>query len=115
MRYEAPQPINRSEAERIFAGNDEAAICNALVGVAFYDPDWKWVQTLCLKFLETPDTSKGVRSLAATCLGHVARIHRIIDLDIVVPLLESLLDDPEMGTAGDALDDIRVFITDNEA
>jgi hypothetical protein len=114
MLYKAPQPMDRTEAERIFAGNDEFQICNALVSITFYDPDWKWVQALCLRFLETPGTSKGVRSLAATCLGHVARIHRTIDLDIVVPLLESLLDDPEMGTAGDALDDIRVFITNNE-
>jgi hypothetical protein len=114
MLYKAPQPMDRSEAERIFAGHDESAICNALVSVAFYEPDWKWVQALCLRFLETPGTSKGVRSLAATCLEHLARIHRIIDLDIVVPLLESLRDDPEMGTAEDALDDIRVFITDKD-
>jgi hypothetical protein len=110
MLYQSVQPISRSEAERIFAGNDEHEICNALVGVAFYDSDWKWVQDQCLRFLDTPDIAIGIRSLAATCLGHLARIHKTIDLNKVIPVLESLLNEPNMGTAGDALDDIEMFV-----
>ena len=110
MIYHSVEPISRTEAERIFAGSDEHAICNALVSVAFYDPDWKWVQDQCLEFINTPGIAPGIRSLAATCLGHVARIHETIDWDRVVPLLESLVNEPGMGTAGDALDDIHMFV-----
>jgi hypothetical protein len=52
-----------------------------------------------------------VRGLAATCLGHLARIHRQLDTATVIPRLNEMLTDPDVkGVAQDALDDISVFI-----
>jgi hypothetical protein len=55
-----------------------------------------------------------VARLAVTCLGHVARIHRTLDLDRVLPVLETLRKDPEIAASmGDALDDIEMYLPPN--
>jgi HEAT repeat len=109
LRYQEPEPIERVDAERIFLTGTPEEICDALIGVTFHDPDWRWVQEHCLEFLNHENAD--VRRLAATCLGHIARIHRQLDRDVVVPALKRLEADPEVaGTASDALDDIRMFL-----
>jgi HEAT repeat len=109
MRYEKINPLSRQEAETIFKQRDAEAMSDALLSVTFHGEDWHWVQSSCLMFLEDPDTK--VRAVAATCLGHLARIHGIIDVATVVPALEPHLSDPEVGgRASDALDDIAMFV-----
>lgn len=111
MRYEEPQPIERSDAERAFASGDPAHITDALVRATHSDPDWMWLQKQCVRFLSSD--SAEVRGLAATCLGHIARIHGRLDLDTVIPLLTRAKSDPVTGgRAEDALDDISTFIMD---
>ena len=52
-----------------------------------------------------------VSGLAIICLGHLARIHRRLDLDRVSPLLKELRRDKEIGDrVGCALDDIQIFM-----
>jgi hypothetical protein len=61
------------------------------------------------RFLQHEDP--WVRGIAATCVCHVARLHRDLDTATIVPLLERLKDDPSTsGKAQDALDDIGVYI-----
>lgn len=109
MKYDDSQPISRSEAEKAFDSNDAAVICDALVRVALHDPDPVWSQTVTLRFTAHADV--GVRGLAATCLGHIARIHKRLDLSVVVPILVKLSEDPIVGgRAEDALDDIRMYM-----
>ncbi len=49
--------------------------------------------------------------MSATCLGHIARVHKQLDLDLVLSELASLKNDPYMGsTVQDALEDIRFFL-----
>ena len=107
MTYREPQPISRSEAEHIFASGTADEIASALIDIAFHDPDWRWVQNKCLGF--TSDDAPVVRQAAVTCLGHVARIHRTLDLETVLAVLNELSRDPAV-TTEDALDDIRMFI-----
>lgn len=57
-------------------------ILETLLGAAYYDSDWRWVQGVCLRFLD--HANLGVRSNAAICIGHIARIHRNLDLVVVV-------------------------------
>jgi hypothetical protein len=107
--YVEPQPIERAAAEAAFKSPDAAVVCRALVGVAYHDPDWKWVQSRCLELLfhVNPD----VRGLAATCLGHVARIHRRLDAAAVKAALAEARKDPLVaGYVDDALDDIKAYI-----
>lgn len=109
VNYEKPKCLSKAEAERIFSSADAYSLQGALVSMALNEPDWRWVQEKCLGFTAHPDP--GVRALAATCLGHLARIHRQLDLDVVMPRLELLLRDPETaGYAETAIDDVKMFI-----
>ncbi|MFE7741497.1 hypothetical protein [Nocardia sp. NPDC057455] len=61
-----------------------------------------------LVLLDSPDSD--MRAAAATPLGHLARIHRAIDGERVVPVLSQSSNEPEIaGRVEDALDDIAVF------
>jgi hypothetical protein len=109
MQYKEILPMSRSELEAALESGNPAAIVDALLSAAFYDADWRWVQGICLRFLDHTDTN--VRWNAATCLGHVARIHQILDLELVLPKLYLLKTDGAIGPCvEDALEDIRFFI-----
>ncbi len=102
-------PISREQASIAFASNNVEAICDALIRITYHDPDWRWVQEQCIRFAEFPDAD--VRGLAVTCLGHLARIHRKLNLEEVLPVLESLLKDPDVAPRVlDTLDDIKIFL-----
>jgi hypothetical protein len=52
-----------------------------------------------------------VRGAAAIAAGHVARIHRMLTRDPIIPLIETLRSDARTkGKAQDALDDIHMFV-----
>lgn len=80
----------------------------ALVAVALHERDGTWVQEHCLRLLNSPDPQ--LQALAATCLGHVARLHPEIDHAAAVAALERLRSDGSVaGTVEDALEDIAQF------
>ena len=109
MKYHEIFPLNRPDLERLLESGNQKAIIDALLSAAYYDPDWKWVQTTCLRFLDHSETD--VRWNAATCLGHVARIHKKLDTEIVVPKLTALKADPTIAAnVQDALDDIEWYL-----
>jgi hypothetical protein len=83
-------PVERALAADAFGSGDVMKICDALVAVAFHDQDWRWVQEQCLRFLENEDFQ--ISGLAATCLGHLARIHGQLDKDRVINALKKKLD-----------------------
>ena len=108
MNYQNIFPIDKASAEKIFSSNDADKICYTMVAVAFHEQDWKWAQDKFLYFL-TNDNPE-ISGLAATCLGHVARIHRQIEKERVIPLLRSRLNDAKIGgLIEDALSDIEMF------
>lgn len=107
--YREPLPISRKDAETEFSSDVSERICEALVSVTLNETDWRWVQEKCLHFITSsyPD----VRGLAVTCLGHLARIHRKLDLEKVLPILKNLQNDAEIGgRVEDALDDIEPLL-----
>ena len=109
MNYNDPKPIERTEAEALFRSGDAAVICDAMVRAVLNDPDPVWAESVCLRFISNSNVE--VRGLAATCLGHIARIHGKLDLTKVIPILNRLTKDPEVGgRAEDALDDIRMHM-----
>ncbi len=107
MTYHESHPVTSEDAEAAFASNNPEAIAFALVNVVFHDPDWRWVQERCLEF--TQHSNASVRQIAVTCLGHVARIHRKLDLEKVSQTLSKLSYDPEIQVE-DAISDIRIFM-----
>jgi hypothetical protein len=108
MQFNDVTPISKNEAVRAFDSGSTADVCKALVSVALCERDWQWAQDRCLELLDRSEPA--VRGLAATCLGHVARIHRTIDKVKVLSVLESLVADPDIGgRVEDAIDDINQF------
>jgi hypothetical protein len=111
MKYQEPGEVSRAELERARSSEDGPSIRAALVGLALNEgEDWRWVESQCIELLMDRDWE--VRAIAATCLGHVARIHGQMDLEIAVPALRALQDDPKTASfAGDALEDIETYIS----
>jgi hypothetical protein len=110
-KYVEPAPLTNEEIEQAFQHGNTSEISETLVALALYDPNWKKIQAYCLKYLEHPDS--GVRAVAATCIGHLARIHQRFDLDIVLPALYRHQSDPGKYVAGNvdnALSDIEMFM-----
>ena len=109
MIYKHPEPITKNEAEDFFKNSDAAIICDTLVAIAFYESDWKWVQEKCLYFLEADNPD--IRAVAATCLGHVARIHKQLDRDKVINALKKHIHEKNVGgSVEDALGDIHMSL-----
>jgi hypothetical protein len=109
MEYREPSPVERKLAERLLYSDDPDRIRETLVALAFYEPDWQWVQEECLRLTNHENWS--IRAVAATCLGHLARVHRRLDLNRVLPRLEELKAEASTaGYAADAMSDIEMYI-----
>jgi hypothetical protein len=109
MRYESPDPIGRAEALEAIASGDSRRSSDAILRLALNDPDGHWVEGVALGMTESDDPN--VRAVAATALGHVARIHGEISVERVFPALKRLMKDPRTaGRAEDALSDIAIFV-----
>jgi hypothetical protein len=109
LRYVEVEPITRQEAEVAFSSAVSGEIRSALIRLVYHDPDWRWLQEKCIEMSKASDSE--VAGLAVTCLGHLARIHRTLDLERVLPILKKLLGNPKIsGRVEDALDDIETYL-----
>jgi len=107
-RFDDAPPLSKNDAEGALASASPAVVCRALVSIAFHEPDWRWAQDRCLD--ELSNTNSDIRGLAATCLGHVARVHGALEKTRVLAALTPLLADPVVaGRVEDALNDIEAF------
>jgi hypothetical protein len=108
MKYVKYEPVNRDQAATMLnMGTNE--IKEALLRLALYDDDWIWVETLCLSFLDYPDLE--VKKIAIQCLGHLARIHKCLHLDLLLPKLNLLSHIKELDAViNDVLDDVEIFV-----
>lgn len=109
MEYRAVLERNREEIEILLRSGDVQDITDALLSAAYYDAEWRWVQEQCLAFTHHSDTN--VRWVAATCLGHLARIHGQLDLELVLLRLSEMKTDALVKpSVDDALEDIKFFL-----
>lgn len=109
MHFQEVVPMSREDALDAFASNDVAAICNALIRITYHDLDWRWVQEQCTNLAQFPNAD--VRGLAATCLGHLARIHGNLDLEQALSTFKFLSRDADIAPRVlDAIADIKVFM-----
>jgi len=110
MRYEEIKYIPRETAIKYLAEDDDTTKIYALLSIALHDDDWKWAQSINLKMIQDADVDSDVKDIAILCLGHIVRIHRILDLDVVMPMLDKLSNNPtHTGRVQDVLDDINIF------
>lgn len=108
MQFQQISPISKAEAAVAFESSNVTQICNALVSIACCENDWRWAQDKCLAFLVSD--SPEISGLAATCLGHIARVHKTLDKERVVAALRKQLKNPDIaGQVEDALEDIELF------
>jgi hypothetical protein len=106
LEYYKSEDIDRDEFLAAIERNESLPLREAMISAAFHIDDWEWLQGRYVELLGHDDP--WVRKVAATCLAHVARIHRRLDVAVVRPLIESLLENPETrGHAEDALEDIE--------
>ena len=109
LKYEAIEAQSRDQLAAQLCSSDPDVICTALIAAALHDPDRLYVESLIMKFLD--HGNPWVRGAALIAAGHVARIHRALSTEHIVPVIEKLLDDREVqGKAQDALSDIRMFV-----
>ena len=109
-RYEDPLPISRAKVQTALRSPDDRVTALALIRMGLHEKDWKWAEGICLSALS--DYRKSVRTASLTALGHLARIHRKLHLEIVVPAVRKLMDDPDCsGVAEHTLEDINMFVS----
>jgi hypothetical protein len=114
-RFEQPAPISREELRRDLSSPNPDITATALISMALYERDWRWAESVCLSALGD-DPRRAVKQAALIGLGHLARIHHTLHLEIVVPVVQELLNDPDLGgIAEDALQDIIRFVSTNDS
>jgi hypothetical protein len=108
--FRNPPPATPAEVSASLDRDDVPGALDAMVGSVLYgNGDWRELQELCLGLLDHADHQ--VAALAATCLGHLARVYRQLDERRVVAALRSHRSTPHVaGTASNALDDIEVYL-----
>jgi hypothetical protein len=107
MKYESVRSIPRSEVERLLSGSTEE-VAAALLSISYYEPDRRWVFDRLEAAAAHPD--REIRGLVATCIGHVGRIDREIDIDCARRLLDRLAGDAEVARkVEDAWDDVETY------
>jgi len=92
FKYEAVKPKTRNELINELESDDPRTVANALYAASRYEKDWKWVQDLCVRFLDSANVE--VRWAAATCLGDLAFSRHPLDVLVVEPALERAIKDP---------------------
>jgi hypothetical protein len=95
MKYEDLSPITPDQLERALAGKSPEDAGVALLRMALNDPNWAWAEEKRLAALH--DGREPVRAAAITSLGHLARIHRKVTKETVVPELQKFKGHPESG------------------
>ncbi|HEY3448520.1 MAG TPA: hypothetical protein VGK67_19345 [Myxococcales bacterium] len=109
MKYAELPPIGRAEAANAFARGTDTEIGQALLRLSLHDPEWEWVEEQALRFADGHHGETACLS-AVQALGHLARIHRRLHLEKVLPTLARLQAVPALsGRVADALEDIESF------
>ncbi|MGK5739260.1 hypothetical protein [Micromonospora sp. URMC 103] len=110
LTFHNPPPATPVVVQIALDRDDIIGALDAMVGCALYgDGDWRESQELYLALLG--HDNQQVQALAATCLGHLARVYGQLDEDRVVAALRRARVLPHVkGTATDALEDIERFL-----
>ena len=107
--FEAIEKLGRSRALRLLGGSDQPARSRAIISLALHDKDWRWVQNLCLSLLDDPNPD--IRASALLGLGHVARLHRRLDLERVLPRVRASSGDSRLAPRVlELLEDIEIYV-----
>jgi hypothetical protein len=110
-RYEEIPEWSREAVERALRDDDASALIRAVIAVSMNEADWRYAQDLCVKLSSHPHFN--VRGNAVLGFGHIARVHRQLDRDVVQPIIEAGLRDGDDYVRGQSLcaaDDTAFFL-----
>ncbi len=85
-------------------------IVRGLLSLALNADDGEFVQDLMVRYSQ--HKNENIRGIAILCFGHIARIHRAVNKELIIPLINDALNDESKfvrGHAHSALDDIKMF------
>ena len=106
--YEAVEPLDWSKTYKSLLSDDIEAMVRAVLTISWQD-DWQYAQDVCFKFARhnDPDVSR----ISVIGLGHIARIHGMIDLESVLELAAEInVRGRHVGELDDMLSDIMVYV-----
>ncbi len=109
-KYKAIENKTRKKALEELSSGDGFKKAEALLSLVFNDDDFDWVFKLCLKYLDSEDIK--MKETAVLCIGHLARIHRKIDKEIIIPKIKLMAEKfPELSDRVEfTLEDIDIFV-----
>lgn len=108
--YRQPTAASRAVLEQARVDRDVPTIREAIIALVSAERDRQWMERQLIDLMQDVDGS--VRSIAALAVGHLARLHRQMELNEIMLVLERLLkDDEARGNAANAIDDITTFVT----
>lgn len=96
--------------EKNLHSSDIEKVTDAMLYLINSCNDLDWAEHVMIEMFG--NENKNVKGLALACLGHLARIHGVINNKKIIPFLEKIVDEniEELsGRAEDALDDIHMF------
>jgi hypothetical protein len=109
LRYEEFEYLSRAEIETCLASGEAEKIRGALNSASKHDPDWRWSQNQCLRFLDHPDHE--VKWAAILARGFIAVYQKNLDLAEVLPRLHEIHEDPLVGrVAEDSIEMVLRFV-----
>lgn len=112
LSYQDPS-MPHDQAVQFLSTNDSKLIVSALISIGLNEADWSWAQNICIEHLNSFNES--IASAAISALGHIARRHEKLDLEIAAKALKKAqLKHPSLaGNIADTLDDIEMFVSTN--
>ena len=102
LSYAAIHPCSREAVEKALATDNTDVLLRAVIAVSMCDHDWQYAQELCMKL--SRHWNFNVRGNAILGFGHIARVHGILDEELVKPVIELALGDENNYVVGHAVD-----------
>lgn len=110
LRAQELDKLKSKLIKQIDSGN-KSQVLNAILYATMKFPDWQWPQAACLLLSQKKDPD--IRGLAILGLGHIARVHGVLEKDSALATIRRGLKDSEeivRGQAENAKEDIQKYL-----
>jgi len=94
-----------------FDSENKSQVLNAILHATMNFPEWQWPQAVCIVLSHKKDPD--IRGLAILGLGHIARVHRMLEKKSAIAAIRRGLKDSEehvRGQAENAKDDVQNYL-----
>lgn len=111
LQYQEIGALSREDVDRAVREDKTELLLRAAIAVSMHDDDPCYAQDLCVRLSKHPHFN--VRGNAILGFGHIARVHRRLDREVVQPIIQAALRDADAyvrGQAVCALDDTSFFL-----